>query len=272
MDNLKIGFPPNVLSEDAVRFDVLAYDGKSYIALNKPARILMDSYLGAPKVKSVMLAMRERPDKPEFKKLAMSSPYAVNQLDFEISGVSLIARDKDVAAEMRNAMWSEQMEFEYLLLTKSGGAKEEAFTIDLPVLKHEDRNVWIVSHRFGKKARTDFKIIETVGQYQLWSAKTRVARPHQIRLHAHEAKLNVLGEWLYSRTPPIFLSDLKQDHYKVDRSLEEERALYPHIHVHLSSIKFLEGNFADIKEIKAKLPKGFATTIKRLGFKNELVG
>ena len=59
------------------------------------------------------------------------------------------------------------MEFEYLLLAKNAGQKEESFTVDLPILKHEDRNVWIVSHRFGKKAKTQFQIVETAGQYQL---------------------------------------------------------------------------------------------------------
>ncbi len=266
MGNLKIGFPPKVLGNDAVRFDVLAYDGSTFAAINKPAGILIDSYLGSPKEKSVILAMRDRPDKPEFQRLAMVSPYAINQLDFEISGAALIATDKDVASDMRNAMWSAQMEFEYLLLTK-GIAKEESYSVDLPILKHEDRNVWIVSHRFGKSAKTDFRLLETSGQYQLWEAKARTVRPHQIRLHAHEAKLNVVGEWLYSRTPPIFLSDLKNDIYKIDRSLEEEQALYPYIHIHLSGISFLEGKFARAEKISAPLPKGFATTLKRLGFK-----
>ena len=253
---IKIGFPPNTICEDAVRLDVLVTK-ENYAVINKPAKILFDSYLGSPKVKSVILAMRDRPDKPEFQRLAIESPYAVNQVDFEISGASILACDKDTANDMRNAMWSEAMEFEYLLLTKNAGQKEEAFVIDLPILKHEDRNVWIVSHRFGKKAKTEFQIVETAGQYQLWKAKTRSVRPHQIRVHAHEGKLNVVGETIYSKTPLIYLSKLKSDTYKIDRTLEEEKPLYDGIYIHL----------ARIDNVLAPLPKGFVTTLKRLGFK-----
>lgn len=253
---IKIGFPPNTICSDAVRLDVLASE-KNHAVVNKPAGILLDSYLGSPKMKSVILAIRERPDKPEFQRLGFESPYAINQVDYEISGASIIACNKDVANEMRNAMWSETMEFEYLLLAKNAGQKDETFTIDLPILKHEDRNVWIVSHRFGKKAKTQFQILETSGQYQLWKATTRSVRPHQIRVHAREGKLNVVGENIYSRTPLIYLSRLKNDDYKIDRTLEEEQPLYQHIYIHL----------AKVDNVSAPLPKGFATTLKRLGFK-----
>ena len=253
---IKIGFPPNTICEDAVRLDVLATE-KNYAVINKPAGILFDSYLGSPKMKSVVLAMRERPDKPEFQRLSIQSPYAINQVDFEISGATILACDKDTANDMRNAMWSESMEFEYLLLAKNAGQKEENFVVDLPILKHEERNVWIVSHRFGKKAKTEFQIIETAGQYQLWKAKARTVRPHQIRVHAHEAKLNIVGERIYSKTPLIYLSKLKADSYKIDRTLEEEQPLYNSLYIHL----------AKANDVCAPLPKGFATTLKRLGFK-----
>ena len=96
----KIGFPAGMLGEDPIRFDVLAEASPSFVAIGKPADILLDSYLGSPKEKSVMLAMRETPDKPEFKRLGINSPYAVNQLDFEISGAAIIACDKDTANEV----------------------------------------------------------------------------------------------------------------------------------------------------------------------------
>ena len=56
---IKIGFPPNVISPDAVRLDVLASE-KNYAVVNKPAGILLDSYLGSPKMKSVMSSVNGR--------------------------------------------------------------------------------------------------------------------------------------------------------------------------------------------------------------------
>ncbi len=172
----KIGFPAGVLGEDPIRFDVLADASPSFVAVGKPADILLDSYLGSPKEKSVMLAMRETPDKPEFKRLGINSPYAVNQLDFEISGAAVIACDKDTANEMRNEMWSGTMKFEYLLLAKSAQDSQTSFDVDLPVLMHDERPVWLVSHRFGKKAHTVFERLERVGAYELWLPPKRFAR------------------------------------------------------------------------------------------------
>lgn len=53
----KIGFPAGVLGEDPIRFDVLADASPSFVAVGKPADILLDSYLGSHKEKSVMLSL-----------------------------------------------------------------------------------------------------------------------------------------------------------------------------------------------------------------------
>lgn len=263
----KIGFPAGMLGEDPMRFDVLAEASPSFVAIGKPADILLDSYLGSPKEKSVMLAMRETPDKPEFKRLGINSPYAVNQLDFEISGAAIIACDKDTANEMRNEIWSGAMKFEYLLLAKSAQASQASFDVDLPVLMHDERPVWLVSHRFGKKAHTVFERLERVGAYELWRASAETVRPHQIRVHANEVGIKIVGELLYSRTPYVYMSDIKEEPYKIGFN-QEEQPLYPHIYLHLSKIVLPENRKFDggKTELCAPLPKGFATTLKRLGF------
>ena len=149
----KIGFPAGMLGEDPMRFDVLAEASPSFVAIGKSADILLDSYLGSPKEKSVMLAMRETPDKPEFKRLGINSPYAVNQLDFEISGAAIIACDKDTANEMRNEIWSGAMKFEYLLLAKSAQASQASFDVDLLFTDEVPENV-----RLGKSFRVQIEL------------------------------------------------------------------------------------------------------------------
>ena len=133
---------------------------------------------------------------------------------------------------------------------------------------HEQRPVWLVSHRFGKKAKTSFTLLASGGDFQLWSAKANTVRPHQIRLHAAEAGLDVVGEWIYSKTPYVFLSKLKGE-YKLSKD-SQEKALYPHLAIHLSSVKFNGKDFGrdDVGEVFAKspLPKGFSVMLKKLGF------
>lgn len=267
----KIGFPPELLTKDSIRFDVVAANKPYYFAINKPAGILLDSYLSAPNRKSIMLAMREQEGKGEFERLGVKSPFAVNQIDFEASGVGLIACDKDIATTFRNAMWSGLISFEYTLLTRRLDGAKDKFTVPLPILKHEDRNVWIVSHRYGKKATTSFELIETSGDYQIWKATTSVVRPHQIRVHASEVGLKIVGESLYSKTSPIYMSKLKSDTYRLSRNVEEEPPLYPFICCHLGKLSFdgKDMGLGDIGRIsiEAKPPKGFALCLKKLGLK-----
>ncbi len=265
----KIGFPEGVLIDAPVRFDVLSAMKGVFAAINKPAGILMDSYLGAPKCKSVMLAMREQKGKREFDRLGIESPYAINQLDFEISGAALMATDKKNADNFRNAMWSGMFEFEYLVLCKAARNTESEFTVELPILMHEERPVWIVSHRFGKKAKTRFEIVKSAGDYQIWRAKANIVRPHQIRVHAAEAGLKIAGENVYSRTPPVYLSKLKED-YRLAKGVEKERPLYGAVCVHLAKIRF-NGKDAGVPEIGeteiyAPPPKSFAACMKKIGF------
>ncbi len=264
----KIGFPESVLLDAPVRVDVLVASKGKFAIINKPADVLFDSYLGAPKERTMMLAMRQQQGKGELERLGVEAPFAINQLDFEYSGASIFAMNKDVANDMRNAMWSGFFEFEFYVLTRAHRKNEEFFEVDLPILMHEERPVWIVSHRFGKKAKTSFKLLASSGDYQLWSAKANTVRPHQIRVHAAEVGLDIIGEWIYSKTPYIFLSKLKGE-YKLGKDAQE-KALYPHLAVHLASVKFngKDFGFEDIGEVHAKapLPKGFKALLKKLTF------
>jgi len=265
----KIGFPAGTVAEEPLRMDVLDARFGRFAAISKPADVLFDSYLGAPKARSVMLAMRAQSGKGEFERLGVSSPFAINQIDYEYSGAALFAHDRELATAMRNAMWSGFFEFEFLLLSRACRKDATQFHANLPVLMHEERPVWIVSHRFGKKAATDFSLVASGGDYQLWRATAKTVRPHQIRLHAAEMGLDIVGEWIYSKTPYIFLSKLKSGEYKLGKN-ELEKALYPHLAVHLSSIKFDGESFGAPEmgkvEIAAPLPKQFAVMLKKIGF------
>ena len=267
----KIGFPAGVIGSEPLRIDVVADASPFFIALNKPAGVLFDSYSGAPRSKSIILAMRASPEKPEFKSLGLVSPLSANQIDFEISGVAIVACGKSAAAGLRNAAWSGAMEFEYEILAESdGGRNGDSFEVDLPIFMHSRRPVWLVSHRYGKKARTFFELIEESGGYQLWRARAKNVRPHQIRVHAGEAGLRIAGESVYSETRGVYVSSMKGGYYKSSGG-EAERPLYPNLFLHLSKISF-DGSAAGcgaLGEIvlRAPLPKGFSACLKRLGFK-----
>lgn len=168
----KIGFPQGTLFERPVRLDVLAVKKGLFAALNKPADVLFEPYAGAPQIpakgancnpdqlSSVIAAMRKQAGKPELERLGMKSPFCALQCDFEISGACVAACDKPAAAALRNAAGSGYVSFEFIFLARRAPDLPEKFEADLPMVKNENRPVWAVSHRYGRKSKTVFELAE----------------------------------------------------------------------------------------------------------------
>ena len=73
---------------------------------------------------------------------------------------------------------------------------------------------------------------------------------------------------MYSRGGQIFTSQFKGD-YKLKRSDEFERPIYPHLFLHLEKIEFDGEKFGQPElgknEITAPLPKNFELVLKKCG-------
>jgi len=145
-------------------------------------------------------------------------------------------------------------------LLASSDIEPETVDCDLPIAFHSNGKRMIVSHRSGKKCHTRFRFLRVYGSYQLWEAETRVLRPHQIRVHAAELGLKIVGEGLYARGDRIYLSRIKRDYR---RSGEDESPIYEGLCVHLLSVEF-EFPGRELSPIQAPLPKGFHTLLKAL--------
>lgn len=277
----KIGFPPGTLFGRPARLDVLAAKKGVFAALNKPADTLFEPYAGSPQIpskgksncnpeqlSSVIAAMRKQAGKPELERLGMRSPFCALQCDFETSGACVAACDKPAATALRNAAGSGYILFEFIFLARRAPDLPEKFEADLPMVKNENRPVWAVSHRYGRKSKTVFELVENLRDFQLWKACAAAPRPHQIRLHAAEKGLKIIGESVYSRGGQIFISQFKGD-YKLKRGEEFERPIYPHLFLHLQKISF-DGSAFGIPElgrteIFAPLPKNFALALRKCG-------
>ena len=253
----KLGFPPGLLDERPVRLGVPDFRAGAYVAVNKPAGIYLEADGIAENPRTIIAGIKAQAGKAEIGRLGIEAPYSVFVLDPEISGIALIASNKDSAANLRNAFGSGQFEFEFEFLSERpyGGVEE---VVDLPLLRHETKPRAIVSHRFGKKSKTSFSLKEDLGDWQLWSAKTDFLRWHQIRIHAAEAGLRMVGDDTYVRVRKIFLSRLKHGQYKG----EETSPIYDSLALHLKKISFPFGG--ERIEISAPAPKGYEVQLKKI--------
>jgi len=207
-----IGFPAPLLGDKSYRTPVL-YTGGGVVALLKPPGPAWDDHpwnAGAP---HLIGAWREQlaAGKRELLALGIAKPASVHYLEPEVGGIGLVAdRATDALDRWRNAFGSSLLTFTYRGLAFTADAPEEGGECPLPVAAHRSEPRALVSHSTGKKSLTTFRVIERLGKWTLWEAVASSPRPHQIRLHAAEAGIRIVGEKLYGESGDIRLSELQK--------------------------------------------------------------
>jgi len=179
------------------------------IAILLPGGLLSEAdplYTGQPSV-IAGIQSQLRAGKPELKRLGFEVALAINFLERETSGVFLVGLTRAAVKHWRDALGSLQLRFTYEFLARVNTGLEDIVICDLPLARHQHQPRMIVSHRTGKKCQTRFRRLARSGEIELWRGETKFPRPHQIRLHAMECRLELPGETLYRQSPPLTWAD-----------------------------------------------------------------
>lgn len=254
-----IGFPPPLLGGRPQRLPVLGCEPGQWLALDKPADVLTERHRWYPGMPALVPALNAQAEagKPELEPYGVTEARHVYILEPEISGVLLLALSDERLQQLREAYGSGQMRFRFGFLAQWRDGPEERSS-QLPVAVHNTEPRALISHQSGKKCRTRFRLVERLGDYAWWEASATYLRPHQVRLHAAELGLPVVGDALYGGPEPICLSMLKRDY----RQRGIERPLYAGLCLHLEG---LEANLpGQAIRLEAGLPKGLAVLRRRL--------
>jgi len=222
-----IGFPPPLLGHQPQRLPV-CYDDGEVLAIVKPIDVLVTQDNWYPNLPTLVaaIAYQAGQDKPELKSLGVDREglWAVTDLDPEVAGPVVFCRSREKADALRNDLGSHQFRFTYLLVTDKQPADASLFC-DLPLARHVRQKRMLVSHTSGKRCETHFHQVGTISRrFSLWQAETSYNRLHQVRLHAFEVGLRVVGDMLYSQSPLPFLSRIKKD-FRPSRKREERPLL-----------------------------------------------
>ena len=255
-----IGFSAGLLSEEAIRMDVIG-GGPGWIAINKPSHIAFEDHPwqnGAPHLISALRVQLELA-KPEIIRLGLKEPASVFGPEPELSGVAIIADRSSTLSDWRDALGSFQLEFEYTFIARTEDAPEEGGKCDLPIGMDDTRGRAFISHHRGKQAETTFIGGETYERWRAWTATTRYPRRDQIQIHANECGLRIAGELQYARTGRVTLADTV---YRGRINKGEDKPLHRSLLLHLGKIS---GTIAGAPfRITAPLPDDFSTVLKRL--------
>ena len=184
-----------------------------------------------------------------------------HRLDFETSGIILLAKSKPVLVQLANLFGSEKPMKSYLALSQ-GRPTTDPLQIDAKLAPHPVKTGVIrVDPKRGKRARTTVEVRERFDGWTLLTCRPWTGRTHQIRVHLSHVGLPIVGDTLYGGKP-LWLSRLKKDyHLKRDK---EERPLIGRVALHAEKLTLAHPLTGELLTIEAPGPKDFTVALKYL--------
>ncbi|WP_193188620.1 RluA family pseudouridine synthase [Nisaea sediminum] len=213
------------------------------IALDKPAGLATQGGTGQKVHLDAMLdALRF--DKSERPKL-------VHRLDKDTSGVLLIARSAAAARWLTAAFRAKTARKIYWALVV-GEVKPKAARIDLPIAKLPGKagEKMAVDFEEGKKAQTDYEVVEQLAKRVAWVALSPVTgRTHQLRVHMMERRTPIVGDGKYGG----------QEAFLVAEGLSRK------LHLHAREVQVTRPN-GHVLRVTAPLPEHMLKAWQFFGF------
>lgn len=131
----------------------------------------------------------------------------VHRLDWETSGLIVLARDADSHRELSRQFHDRETEKAYTALCW-GEPERDSGRIELP-LRYDPENKprHIVCHEHGRHALTFWRVVERCGNYARVELTPITGRSHQLRVHMLSIGHPLLGDRLYAQGQALSLRD-----------------------------------------------------------------
>lgn len=233
------------------------------LALDKPAHLLISPDPDDPQRPSLMELLHRDLSRGVPWTRALQTPFLANahRLDFESSGVILLAKDRLTLAALSDQFGAEKATSAHVALIH-GSPSEESFDVDAKLAPHPGiPGVMRVDSRRGKKSRTLFAVAERFSGFALVRCRPLTGRMHQIRVHLRHAGYPVVGDALYGGRP-LLLSGLK-DAYKF-KTDQAERPLIGRAAVHAETLTVTHPSGGAPITITSPWPKDLAVAVRYL--------
>ncbi len=198
----------------------VVYENDNLLVIDKPSGLAVHGGSGL----SFGLIECLRQIRPEERYLEL-----VHRLDRDTSGLILIAKRAPILRELHRQLREKHVDKRYLALV-AGNWPKTVRVVDAPleknVLQSGERMVRV--SREGKRAVTEFSVVERLRGATLIEARPITGRTHQIRVHAQYTGFPLLGD----------------DKYTDDRTADLARQLgLKRLFLHAASLQFsLPGN------------------------------
>jgi RluA family pseudouridine synthase len=239
------------------------FEDAHLLAFDKPARLLVspDRYDLTRIDLMRLLHDAIAAGKPWAKERNLNYLCQAHRLDFETSGILLLAKTKPVLVALANLFSMEKPVRRYVALVH-GSPKEQRFEVNAKLGPHPmTPGMMRVDPKAGKRAKTIFEVAERFPHQTLLSCQPATERPHQIRVHLQNSGLRIVGDELYGGRP-LLLSKLKRD-YRLKPG-REERPLISRVALHGEQLELPHPITGELVSITAPRPKDLTVALKYL--------
>ncbi len=239
------------------------FEDEHLLALDKPAHLLTSPDRYDPDRPNLMKLLHRdiARQAPWVRERGITYLFNAHRLDFETSGVILLAKNKPALIALANLFGSEKPAKTYLALVQ-GGPREDRFFVEKKLAAHPVRiGIVRVDEKRGKKAATNFQVLERLGRYTLLQCQPLTGRTHQIRVHLQSVRLPIVADTLYGGKP-LFLSSLKPG-YRQKPGLPE-KALIGRVALHALELAFPHPLSGRMVVVHAPWPNDLTVAVKYL--------
>ncbi len=204
---------------------------------------------------------------------------SVHRLDSAVSGVLLCAKTKRALDFLSGQFQGKTTQKKYHALVAvqpperlaavlapertATGALPETFTVELSLEEdeHQQGRMHVFSHRGGRPATTEFRVLENFGPFAWVECCALTSRTHQERAHLAAAGAPVLNDALYGEPDlELRLSALKRGY----KGRDDEQPLIRRLALHASSLTVKHPTTETLLTITAPLPHEFEVALKYL--------
>ena len=190
----------------------ILFEDEHLLALDKPSGVLVSpdrhDALRPNLATLIQTAIAEK--KPWVRERNLDYLTHAHRLDFETSGVLLLAKNKPALITLANLFGAETPVKKYAALAW-GSPPEKEFAMDARIILHPLKiGQMCINQKEGKRAHTNFEVIEQFSDWCLLRCTPLTERIHQIRIHLKHAGFPLVGDEIYGGKK-LWLSRLKKD-------------------------------------------------------------
>ena len=243
-DRLTISLPPaapSSLLPEAIPLNII-YEDDDLLVIDKPPGLAVHPAPGHSThtlANAILSHLPSLPDTGDWRR-----PGIVHRLDKDTSGVMLVAKNSAAHLNLTDQFKARSVVKAYLVLVK-GHLTPEDGVIEAPIgrdHRHRERMAVVAEGR-GRQARTEYHVVNYMGNYTLLEVRPETGRTHQIRVHLAAIGYPVVGDKVYGVKSPHLSRQF----------------------VHASCLGFILPSTGEYVEFESDLPADLEQALKDIG-------